>query len=308
MRLTLSKLLIALSACLLAGAIAQADSVTGDGSWQTWSASNLFQGSSPTPGIPYWNNGSGDGSRYNVGWCLTGGGNCVISSPPGNLPYLGHNDGGAPANIEFNGTGYAVTATLEATITNSGPLDTFGWYRINADGSIGSLTPLFSASQDAGTAPKTFMPGSHTYGFYIEQDQGLRGDPFSSQYFFFMNSAANSVAGFPNPSDNLQHFAVFNSASGPGNAFYIGAVDTRACGAGVTGTCDLPDRFDYNDFVVKLDTVNTPEPGSLGLLLGGLVLLAAFCRRSKRSVGIGHARSDVGMDGTGATARARVSL
>lgn len=277
MRFESSRLLIALSACLLAGAIAQADSVTGDGSWQTWSTANLFQGSSPTPGTPYWNNGSGDGSRYNIGWCLAGGGNCKIANPPGNLPYFGPSVGGSPASMEFHNKGYAITATLEAAITNSGPLDTFGWYAINADGSIGSLAPLFSASKSAGTMPKTFVP-SNAYGFYIEQDQGVPGDPFSSQYFFFMDSALNAVTGFPNPSDDLQHFGVFNSTAGSTSTYYIGAVDTRACGTGGSGTCNPVATFDYNDFVVKLDTVNTPEPGSLGLFACSLVFLAPYLR------------------------------
>jgi len=276
MRFEPRRLPIILSACLLTGAIAQADSVTGDGSWQTWSTANLVQGANPTFGSPYWNNGSGDGSRYNIGWCLAGGGNCTIPSPPGNLAYFGPSGGGAPGNIGFMNDGYAVRATLEATISDSGPLDTFGWYSLNADGSIGSMTPLFSAVSGPGT--KTFTPGSNEYGFYIGQNQGLPGDPFSSRYFFFMDSAKNFVTGFPNPSDNLQHFAVFDPSSGSTSSYYIGAVDTRACSAGGSGTCDPTTEFDYNDFVVKLDTLNTPEPGSMGLLVCSLGMLAVLRR------------------------------
>ncbi len=278
MRPELSKLLFTISACFFAGAVANADSLTGNGTWQTWSANNLVQGSNPTPGAPYWNNYSGDGSRYNIGWCLAGGGNCKIPSAPGNLPYFGPSGGGAPANFEFKSDGHAVVATLEAAVTNSGPLDTFGWYNINPDGSTGPLTPLFSASQGNGKTPKTFLPSSGDYGFYIEQDQGAPGTPFAAKYFFLMDSAKNSVTGYPNPSDSLQHFAIFASAAGSTSDFYIGAVDTRACGVGGIGTCVSTSKFDYNDFVVKLDTVNTPEPGSLGLLACSLAFFAVFRR------------------------------
>lgn len=282
MRIESRKLLIALSACLLTGALAQADSVMGDGSWQTWSTANLVQGPHPTLGSPYWNNGSGDGSRYNIGWCLSGGGNCQIPSPPGNLAYFGPNGGGAPGNIGFMNDGYAVRVTLEATITDSGPLDTFGWYSINADGSIGTMTPLFSAA-GVGLTTRTFTPPK-TYGFYIEQNQGLPGDPFSSKYFFFTDSAKNFVTGYPNPSDDLQHFAVFDPSSGSASSYYIGAVDTRACSAGGSGTCDPTTQFDYNDFVVKLDTLNTPEPGSMGLLVCSFGMFAALRRRRRTPV------------------------
>ncbi len=274
------KMLLGLSACLLAGAIAQADTVTGAGDWQSWSAVNLIQGVSPTAGIPYWNNLSGDGSRYNIGWCLAGGGNCTIPSPPGNVPYFGSNGGGSPADIAFLNSNYGVTATLEAAITNSRSLDVFGWYSITADGSIGALHPLFSPSDNTGTT-HAFAP-SGAYGFYVEQDQGSAGDPFASKYFFFMDSAKNSVEGYPNPSDNLQHFAVFDaqtSTSSDTTPYYIGAVDTRACTPNGSGTCDPTARFDYNDFIVRLNTVDSPEPATLGLLACSLVLVTAFLRR-----------------------------
>ncbi|HEY7307207.1 MAG TPA: hypothetical protein VH601_23995 [Bryobacteraceae bacterium] len=289
MFLDLAKFSIGVSACLLAGATMWADTVTGAGDWQQWSAANLVQGVNATPGSPYWNNNSGDGNRFNVGWCLAGGGSCDIPSPPGNAAYYGTNTGGAPANILFVSDHHAVTATLEAAFTDSGPLDTFGWYSVNADGSIGSLNPLFSASGSPGTSQKTFTPLSDRYGFYIEQDQGAPGDLFSAKYFFFMNSADNRVDGFRNPGDSLQHFAVFDPKAGTpsdGTRYYIGAVDTRACILGDRGTCNPFDEFDYNDFVVRLDTVNSPgrsidspEPASFGLLVCSLILLPVLLPR-----------------------------
>jgi hypothetical protein len=289
MSLHLAKFLIGALAGLLAGATVRADTVSGTGDWQQWAAADLVQGVSPTPGAPYWNNNSGDGNRFNIGWCVAGGGSCNIPSPPGNVPYYGTNTGGAPANIFFVSDHHPVTATLEAAFTDSGPLDTFGWYAINADGSIGSLNPLFSSSGSVGTGQKTFTPLSDRYGFYIEQDQGASGLPFSAKYFFFMNSADNRVQGFPNPGDTLQHFAVFDPKAGTssdGTRYYIGAVDTRACVSGGIGTCDPLHDFDYNDFVVRLDTINSagrgidsPEPASFGLLAASLILAAVVLRR-----------------------------
>lgn len=276
------KLFLGLSACLLAGAMGQADTVAGTGDWQSWSAANLIQGVSPTPGLPYWNNLSGDGSRYNIGWCITGGGNCTIPGTPGNVPYFGPNGSDAPSDMAFVNSNYAVTATLEAAITNSRSIDVFGWYALNTDGSIGPLHPLFSPSDSAGLA-QTFTPSSR-YGFYVEQDQGTAIDPFASKYLFFMDSAENRVEGYPNPSDNLQHFAVFDAQTGTANGttpYYIGAVDTRACTPNGSGTCDSTANFDYNDFIVRLDTVDSPEPATLGLLLCSLILSAALLRQRR---------------------------
>lgn len=276
------KLLLGFAACLLAGAVSQADTVTGTGAWQSWSAANLIQGVKPTPGIPYWNNLSGDGSRYNIGWCLAGGGNCSIPSPPGNVPYFGLSNGSATADMSLTSSNYGVTATLEAAITNSRALDVFGWYSLAWNGSIGSLHPLFSPTDNPGTA-HSFTPSS-AYGFYVQQDQGTPGDPFASKYFFFMDSTKNSVQGYPNPSDTLQHFAIFDAQLGTSSdrvPYYIGAVDTRACIPNSSGTCTPGARFDYNDFIVRLDTVNTPEPGSLGLIACSLILLAAFLLRQR---------------------------
>jgi hypothetical protein len=289
MFLDLAKFSMGVWACLLAGATVQADTVTGAGDWQEWAAANLVQGVNATPGSPYWNNNSGDGNRFNVGWCLAGGGGCSIPSAPGNAPYYGTSTGGAPANFLFVSDHHAVTATLEAAFTDSLPLDTFGWYSVNADGSIGSLNPLFSTSAGIGVRQKVFTPASGRYGFYIEQDQGTGSDPFASKYFFFTNSGDNRVEGFSNPGDTLQHFAVFDTKTGTpsdGTEFYIGAVDTRSCASGGAGTCNSPSDFDYNDFIVRLDTVNArgldsaPEPASFGLMACSLIALAAFIRRS----------------------------
>lgn len=276
MRFVRVNLSFAVPICLLAGLALKGDSLTGDGSWQRWTESALVQGLHATPGIPYWNNNSGDGSRFNIGWCLDGRGNCRIANPPGDIPYFGAVGAGAPLGMAFESTGYPVTATLEAHVTDSGPLDTFGWYSLSADGSVESMTPLFSGLERPVSKP--FKPSSRRYGFYVEQDQGAAGGHYSSKYFFFMDAAKNFVTGFPNPSDNLEHFAIFGVPRGATTTYYIGAVDTRACGSGTTGTCDPLSQFDYNDFVVRLDTSNVPEPPALILFVCGVGVLALFAR------------------------------
>lgn len=280
-----TRFLLSVSVFFSAGTMLWADTVTGTGAWQQWSPANLVQGMSPTPGSPYWNNDSGDGNRFNIGWCLNGGGGCSLTNRPGDVPYFGTNTGSAPANILFVSGGHAVTVTIVAAFSNSGPLDTFGWYSVNGDGSMGPLNPLFSSG--AGTTPKTFLP-SDRYGFYIEQDQGAAGGIFSSKYFFFMDSAENRVNGFSNPGDSRQHFAVFDPKTGTssdGTQYYLGMVDTRACILGGIGTCNPIGDFDYNDFIIRLDVNSprvgdsTPEPATLGLLACSLCLLPAFLRR-----------------------------
>jgi hypothetical protein len=121
----------------------------------------------------------------------------------------------------------------------------------------------------------TFSP-SGNYGFYIAQQQGASSDPFSSTYYFFMNSAFNYTGGNDpnNPGDSLQHFALFQQNA---NSYYLGVSDTRACQGSVTSSCTDPAAFDYNDPVVQVQFV--PEPMSGALVGAGLILAAGLFRK-----------------------------
>ncbi|HZQ52536.1 MAG TPA: PEP-CTERM sorting domain-containing protein [Bryobacteraceae bacterium] len=282
--------------CLGGAMLVSADTVISGGSWQTWTAgfpgSTLGTTTAPTYGGgpatttqgPYWNNASGDGPAANIGWCLAGGGDCTLfDGSPGAVPFYGGANGSAITNMSFSGDHSQITATLETSMTSQRANDTFGYYTFDpTTGTILQTVALLSASSAPGTQSATFVPSTPDYGFYIENTQGNPADPstFPSEYFFYTDANLNNVLLTPNPTDHLQHLAIFNT----GNTFYIGAVDTRACSADITSSCLNPADFDYQDMVVKL-TVVTPEPASfalLGLSLGLLGMLLARARAADR--------------------------
>ena len=240
MRFKISNSLLMLSTLALAGALAvKADTVTG-GTFQSWSTSILN-----SPGTAaYWNNNSGDGPKYNIGWCLTGGGNCVIPNPPGNLPFLSSGpSGGAPSAFYLTNTGATQAGEILASITSNSAHDTFGWYDLVAGTPV--LTPLFTGSDTGTTA--LFSPTGN-YGFYMQNQLGT----------YFTQSSYDSTK------DGFQAFAIFQQTAG--KSFYLGVEDGGPGG----------DR-DYQDMIIHLTSV--PEPASLALLGGGLLLMGALLRR-----------------------------
>ncbi|MBV9404817.1 MAG: PEP-CTERM sorting domain-containing protein [Acidobacteriaceae bacterium] len=272
---------------VICAGLADADTITAAGlsaTWQSWSSANLYSNPGQTPGTPYWNNSSGDGPKANIGWCLAGGGTCTLAAGvPGNLPYLGGSGGSSAPDLYFTASGNALV-TLQVSSTDaktSTNVSVFGYYLADSTGApTGSVVQLFSSTDPAGkTATISFTPGQN-YGFYTENIQGA-GTPYATDYFFYMDSAYNSANGSM-PADALQHFAIFQS----GPSYFLGTVSADACQNGFlpqTSPCVLSSAFDYNDIVVQLGSV--PEPASLGLLGGSLVLVGLFTRyRSRRSV------------------------
>ncbi len=260
----LKPFIITVSLLALAGACAHADTLTGNGSFQTWNPSVLGPVASPTSGGPYWNNLSGEGPARNIGWCMTGAGNCAISNPPGALSYFG-NGTSAASDMSFTGAGTAQVAKLLGAFTNKNGsvngTDYFGWYSLNPNGTIGSVTQLFSATAAAGTSA-AFVPTTR-YGFYLENVQSA-GKPFEADYFWFMNEKLDYTTGTGLLDPGVQHFSAFTK---PGSSFYLGAEDTPGPSS----------DFDYNDIIVQLQPA--PEPASIALLATGICLLGWNIRR-----------------------------
>lgn len=273
MRMKFSSLPLIVLTILLAGALSlSADTVSGGAVLTSWTGpgSGTTIGTSVLPmfGGPYWNQPSADSpnGNANIGWCLAGGGACSLAGGAvGNLPYYSMGGiGTAPGNMYFTSNSGPTSSTLLVSITDQkgggNGIDNLYYYLTNASGSIiSSPIFLFSSASSANTTASLSIPAGDGYGF--ELTNGAPG--VLNPNTFLMNDTAT---GDTDP--GIQHFAVFQQSV---NSFYIGAEDGVGLGA---------DR-DYNDLVVHL--VAVPEPGSIVLLGGSLVLLGAFLRRRNRN-------------------------
>jgi hypothetical protein len=158
--------------------------------------------------------------------------------------------------MSIQNNGVPVTVSLVGLFTNhlgttqNSGYNLFGWYEINANGTIGAMTTLWNSKSAAVGDSSTFAPTGN-YGLFLENIQGNG----QSDYFWFMNKTQDYSAGtYPhNPVDSAQHFAVFGGAP---DQYFVGIDDTNN------------GNEDYNDMIIKV--TNAPEP--CALFLSGLSL------------------------------------
>lgn len=195
-------------------------------------------------GNPYWDRTSKDGANKNVGFLLQS-----IGQSPN---WWGNADGSADANFYFNHTAPSnkLVATLNWELAGDKGINEFGWY--DADTGLAyTLFNIFPGSAVVGDT-KTFSLGATVnYGFYLKGKNGT----------FFTESSKNTTnVGF-------QHFAAF----GTGKSYWIAGEDLNFPAT----------DGDYNDAVVKIETV--PEPSSLLVLASSSMGALGYLIRRRRN-------------------------
>ena len=212
--------------------------------FQNWTAADLNNN-----GAPFWDaptaNSQGNPDSKNVGYCLTGGGDCVgINSQlfaPGRLPYWGMpfdsvNDanGALDLKVYFRRKGaQKLKATLKLQLsTVPVEINEFGWFETNATGSVvgtrhilfkGGGVPPGSLTPDPVGKSVTFRPTLY-FGYYFSD--------VSENGCLAYTLVSFNTAGCAN-----HNIVVFATKPGsPRSTFWIAGKDPAGC---ADGDCNL---------------------------------------------------------------------
>lgn len=253
---------------LFVATVALSDTIAGSGSaaFQNWVAADLNEN-----GRPYWDQRSMDGGDLNIGYCLTDASTAHLTGAPGALPFWGNaynssadKGGSADPSFFFQRTVLSSTVSLKLEIAGLSNVNQFGWYDIT-EPSV--LNPLF-VGQDSAPASTVFSP-SEEYGFYLKTVGGAT---------FYTQSSLNQGS-----ETTHQHFAVFQeSAISKSEIYWLGLEDLTTDALAHEGYVG-----DYNDMVIRLDPLSPPneipEPSTIALVLGGILLVGWRQRRFSTS-------------------------
>jgi hypothetical protein len=220
--------------------------------FQNWTAGNLNNNGAPFWDAPTKSFGSYSGNQdsKNVGYCLTGTGDCVgigsHSSAPGPLSFWGMsydavNDAGGAFDpkVYFHRGPSARTlkAILELQFTTvSGEINEIGWFETSSTGSVvgtrhilfrGGGVPPGSATPDPVGKKVTFKPTQH-FGYYFS-------DVSENGCLAYTLSSFNDATAAKDCTNH--NFVVFSANPGSHRAtFWIAAEDPPGCG---DGDCNL---------------------------------------------------------------------
>jgi len=238
-------LLIAMVACATC-ATSFAQSIIGSpgAAFQTWTVADLNNN-----GAPYWDavseNYLGNQTNKNVGFCLTGTGDCVgiftAVFAPGPIPFWGMSydpvndlNGAIDPKVYFENRGTHLKATLQLQLSSfPTEINEFGWFETDSTGTV--LGPRHKLFQGSGVPSGTLTPDSAGKAVIFKP----------TKYFGYYYSDVSeggclvyTISSFTtDPSCSGHNFAVF--ATKPGsrrNAFVIAGEDPPGCN---DGDCNL---------------------------------------------------------------------
>jgi hypothetical protein len=214
--------------------------------FQHWTVGNVNNS-----GAPFWDAAT-SGPNKNIGFCLTGTGDCVgigsHASAPGPLPFWGmsfdsaHDSGGAlDPKVYFRRSSpdQTLKATMELQFTTTiepRAINEIGWFETNSTGSVagprhilfrGAGVPAGSSTPDPVGKNVTFEPTEH-FGYYFS-------DVSENGCLAYTLSGFNDTTPLKDCSNH--DFVVFSAHPGaPRSTMWIAGIDPPGCG---DGDCNL---------------------------------------------------------------------